>query len=243
MTREQFLPTVVLVLVLVSAGCLGLTGRHTPTATPSQTPKTTEQATQTMPSTTAETTARPEQTPTPTPSADTNGSNSSDADTNGSVGSNESKYLTEMRHILRSDSLEMSSLNTPLPANNTLNAGIVEIKSITTEEYAAGTANDTRLRVEYYNTNDEGDGLNEIRVISLAYGHIINRSRINDDSISFDEVDVYVYQNHSSSHPTGQLKIDESWMLFYTTHVWGGETTFGTTMATSSPLQNGIFNR
>jgi len=226
---------VFLVAAAGGAGLYVLTGEQTPatnstgTATP-----TTATPTTPVPTTTA--------TPTPTPSENESESRPSPSN-NTSDHPDQPKYVAMLSRILRSNSTQMTSLDTPLPENNTLHSGMVEIKSIEIEEYGFGTENDTRLRVEYYNTNHEGDGINEVRVISLVYSHVINESIANNDTVSFDEIDVISYQNRSSTEPSARLKIDEAWATYYATGHWDGFESVGTFTGTTEIYQSGGFGR
>lgn len=230
MNRFSVVVALVLAVSVVGAGVYVTTGVQTPanntTATPTSSGST--------PTTTA--------TLTPTPTPVENESETPESPSNDTSSSaNESKYVAMMRRILRSDDINMTSLDTPLPENNTLHSGMVEIKLIETEEYASGTENDTRLRIEYYNTNHEGDGINEVRVISLAYSHIINKSIEDNDVISFDEIDIISYQNRSSMDPAGRLKIDESWAAYYATGTWSGYSYVKTFTGTTEMYLDGNF--
>ncbi|MFB6179470.1 MAG: hypothetical protein ABEI77_07090, partial [Halorientalis sp.] len=235
MTRRLFV-VLVLALTILSAGCSGLAGRSTQPSSPTATATASPTRTTRQPATT--TTVGAEQTTTATP----NGSAAQNQTPSGNSTHNQSrslpKYAAMMRRLLESDDRNMTTLDTPLPDNTSLNTSMVDIKSISLEQYSPKT-NDTRLRVEYYNTNDEGDGLNEIRVISLVYTHVMNKSLQNDDRISFDEVDIYSYANRSLNHPSARLKIDESWAAYYAIHIWDGHSSFNAITSTASRYRHG----
>ncbi|MFB6179421.1 MAG: hypothetical protein ABEI77_06825 [Halorientalis sp.] len=235
--RRRLFVIAVLGFCILSAGCSSLTGEQTVhSTTPSQT--TTARS---RPSTSSPTaTGTPNSTVTAAPNETTPEKHATANTTNHNQSRSLPKYAAMMRRLLESDDRNMTTLDTPLPENRTYNSGMIDIKSISLEQYSPKT-NDTRLRVEYYNTNNEGDGLNEIRVISLVYTHVMNKSLQNDDRISFDEVDTYSYANKSVNHPSTRMKIDGSWAFYYATNAWNGTTYFRTTTATASKYMNETF--
>ncbi|MFD1585677.1 hypothetical protein ACFR9U_01680 [Halorientalis brevis] len=223
--------TVLAVLAVFLAAAAGGAGLYVLTG--EQTPANNSTGTAT-PTTATPTTLVPNTTATPTPTPDENESEPQRPPSNNSS-DDQPKYVAMLSRILRSNSTRMASLDTPLPDNNTLHSGMVEIKSIEIEEYGSGTANDTRLRVEYYNTSK---GLNEIRVISIVYNHVSNQSIMSPDNISFDEIKAVEYENHSSERPSGLLVIDEAWSLYYTSRDWDDSTIIKAITATADSYED-----
>ncbi|WP_136717239.1 hypothetical protein [Halorientalis salina] len=219
----------VLALSIAGAGCSALTGNGTPTPANETTSRTPATVTPTTPQ--SNTTATPEENASESPAPGNN-------TTRNESGESLPKYAAMMSDILRSDDTNMSSLDLPGENSTTLHSSQIEIKSVELEPYGNESNNDTRLRVEYYNTED---GLNEIRVAALAYTHAMNNSLQSDEILSFDEVDVISYQNRTSTEPAARVKIDGAWVLKYIEGAWNGESFLKSITATASEYKYGNF--